>query len=307
VKKTIVRFAALGMLLTACGGSGAVVATVNGQEVTVSQVEALYSDDLGAVPAAVFAENLRNTIVEVLVVQVAESEFGITVSDEEIEERRAELEAQVVSQSGGASYEEFLEQNGFTDERIARIAHQQLVANAVEERLLSEEGAITDESLREQYDSQLFQFTEACVSHILVATEEEALDAKERIDGGEAFADVAMELGTDGTAPEGGELGCSSLAQYVPEFALAAAEVPVDVTSEPVRSQFGFHLILVSERTIQPFEEVVGDLRAAVELERGGTLVQEWLLEAVTEADVTVDEKYGTWVTDPFPNVQPPA
>lgn len=307
MKKTIVRFAALGMLLAACGGSGAVVATVNGQDVTASQVEALYSDDLGAVPAELFAENLLNTIVEMLVVQVAESEFGISVTEDEIEVRRAEIEAQIAAQSGDVSYEEFLEQNGFTDERIARIAHQQLVADQVEERLLAEEGAITDADLQDQYDSQLFQFTEACVSHILVPTEEEAIAAKERIDGGEAFADVAMDLGTDGTAPEGGELGCAALSGYVPEFAVAASEVPLDEVSAPVRSQFGFHLILVSERTTQPFEDVEADLRAALELERGGTLVQDWLLEVVSDAEVTVDEKYGTWVTDPFPSVQPPA
>ena len=307
MKKTIVRFAALGMLLAACGGSGAVVATVNGQEVTASQVEALYSDDLGAVPAELFAENLLNTIVELLVVQVAETEFGITVTEDEIEERRSEIESQIEAQSGEVTYEEFLEQNGFTDERIARIAHQQLVADQVEEQLLAEEGAITDEDLQDQYDSQLMQFTEACVSHILVPTEEEAIAAKERIDAGEEFADVAMELGTDGTAPEGGELGCAALSGYVPEFAVAASEIPLNEVSEPVRSQFGFHLILVTERTTQPFDEVAADLRAAVELERGGTLVQEWLLEAVSEAEVTVDEQYGTWVTDPFPSVQPPA
>ncbi|MEX1004932.1 MAG: peptidylprolyl isomerase [Acidimicrobiia bacterium] len=307
MKKTIVRFAALGVLLVACGGSGAVVATVNGQEVTASQVEALYSDDLGAVPADLFAENLLNTIVELLVVQVADSEFGISVTEDEIEERRAEIETQIASQSGDVSYEEFLEQNGFTDERIARIAHQQLVADQVEERLLAEEGAITDQELQDQYDSQLFQFTEACVSHILVPTEEEAVGAKERIDGGEAFADVAMELGTDGTAPEGGELGCTALSGYVPEFAVAASEVPLNEVSEPVRSQFGFHLILVTERTTQAFEDVQADLRAALEVERGGTLVQDWLLEAASAADVTVVEEYGTWVTDPFPSVQPPA
>lgn len=307
MKKTIVRIAALGLVVSACGGSGAVVATVNGQEITTSDVEQLYAADVGAVPAQQFAENLRNTIVELLVIQIAETDFGITFTPEQIEERRSELEDQVVAQSEGLSYEEFLEQEGFTDERIYRIAHQQLVADAIEQALLDEEGAITDEDLQDQYDSQLFQFTEACVSHILVETEEEALAAKERIDGGESFADVAMDLGTDGTAPNGGELGCTSLAQYVPEFAVGALAAPLNETTQPVRSQFGFHLILVTERTTTPFEEVQEQLRAALEVERGGTLVQDWLLEAVENADVSVDAEYGTWVTDPFPAVEPPA
>ena len=307
MKKTFVRAAALGLVVAACGGSGAVVATVNGAEVTSSEVEALYSSDLGAVPVEQFAENLRNTIVELIVIQIADTQFGITFTAEEVEARRAELEEQVVSQSAGQSYEDFLEENGFTDERIYRIAHQQLVATAVEDALIAEAGPITDEALAARYDGRLFELTEACVSHILVETEEEALTAKERIDGGETFAEVAMEVGTDGTAPNGGELGCTSLGQYVPEFALGAYEAPLNETTRPIRSQFGYHLILVTERTTRPFEEVEAELRAAMEAERGGSLVQEWLLEVVTAAEVTVDAEYGTWVTDPFPAVQPPA
>lgn len=304
--KHIIRFAALGVLLAACSSTGAVVATVNGAEITTENVEALYAEGVGAVPAEQFAENLRNAIVEFVAIQEAETQFGITFSPEEIEARRAELESQVTAQSG-ASYDDWLEQNGFTDERVRRIAHQQLVFDAVEDKLLESEDAITDEDLDQRYEASLFDLTEACVSHILVETEEEAVAAKERIDGGEPFADVAMELGTDGTAPNGGELGCSRLSQYVPEFALGAYEVPLNETSDPVRSQFGYHLILVTERTTTPKEDVIDDLRAAIEAERAGSLVQDWLLDVVTSADVTVDEQYGTWVTAPFPNVEPPA
>jgi foldase protein PrsA len=298
--------AALAVGLAACSGSGAVVATVNGNEITVSDVEDLYSQTPGAIPTQLFAENLRNTIVEVLVIDQAASQFGISFTPEEVEARRAELELQILAQSGGLSYEEFLEQQGLTDTRILRIAHQQLVADAVEDALIAGEGAVTEEDLRARYDAALFDLTEACVSHILVPTEEEAREAKERIDGGEPFADVAAELGTDGTAANGGELGCGPLSRYVPEFALGALEVPLDETSRPVRSQFGYHLILVTERTTQPFEDVEEDLRASYAIERGGTLVQNWLLEIVGDAAVTIDPKYGTWVTDPFPTVLPP-
>jgi parvulin-like peptidyl-prolyl isomerase len=306
VKKTTIGIAALGLMLAACGGSGAVVATVNGIDVTVSDVEELYAGSSGAVPTEQFADNLLNSIVELIVIQVAESEFGITFTPDEIEARRAELEAQVVAESGGLSYEEFLENNGFTDRRIYRIAHQQLVADAVETALVTRSDAISDEDLQAAYEASRFDLTEACVSHILVDTEEEAIAAKDRIDGGETFAEVAMDVGTDGTAAAGGELGCGPLSRYVPEFALGALEVPLDQASRPVRSQFGYHLILVTERTTVPFEEAEADVRASIELQRRGSLVQEWLLEVVTEADVTIDERYGTWVTDPFPDVQPP-
>ncbi|MDX1449125.1 MAG: peptidylprolyl isomerase [Acidimicrobiia bacterium] len=307
MKNIIVRLAVFGVILAACGGGGAVVATVNGAEITTADVESLYTEGIGAVPAEQFAENLRNTIVEFIVIQEAESRFGITITPEEIEERVAELRTQIEAQSGGLSYEEFLEEQGFTEDRIYRIAHQQLVADAVEQALLADEGPITAEELEDRYDAALFDLTEACVSHILVETEDEALEAKARIEAGESFADVAMEIGTDGTAQSGGELGCSRLSQYVPEFALGAYEVPLNETSDPVRSQFGYHLILVTERTTTPLEEAEAQLRAAAEIERAGRLVQDWLLGVVSAADVTIDEKYGTWVTEPFPTVQPPS
>ncbi len=303
--KTTLRIAALGLLFAACGGSGAVVATVNGAEVSVSDVEELYRASAGVVPADQFADNLLNTIVELIVIQVAGSDFGISFTDEEIEGRRAELETQITSQTG-LSYEEFLDTNGFTDRRIYRIAHQQLVAEAVESALLARAGTISEEDLQTRYEASTFDLTEACVSHILVATEEEALAAKERIDGGETFAEVAMDVGTDGTAPDGGELGCGRLSQYVPEFALGAVEARLNETTRPVRSQFGYHLILVTERSTIPFEEAEADLRASLEAERRGALVQDWLLDVVSDAEVTIDERYGTWVSEPFPDVLPP-
>lgn len=307
MKQIIARVAVFGVVLAACGGTGAVVATVNGTEITAADVEALYTERVGAIPAEQFAENLRNTIVEYIVLQEAETRFGISFTPEEIEARVAELRSQIEAQSGGLSYEEFLAEQGFTEERIYRIAHQQLVADAVEEELLEVEGPISDEELSDRYDAALMDLTQACVSHILVETEDEALDAKARIEAGESFAEVAAEIGTDGTAASGGELGCSALSQYVPEFALGAYEVPLNEVSEPVRSQFGYHLILVTERTTTPLEEAEADLRAAAEIERAGRLVQDWLLQVVGEADVSIDEEYGTWVTDPFPTVQPPA
>lgn len=304
MKRLITSFAALALFVVACGGS-TVVAKVDGVDIPASEVEALSSADASAVPADQFASNLLNTIVEHIVISQAESQFGISFTDAEIEQRRSDIEDQIVSQSGG-TYDDFLTQQGFTNERILRIAHQQLVADAVQSALLAQDGAITDQDLQDAYDAGMLQFTTACVSHILVPTEEEANAAKARIDGGESFAEVAKDVGTDGTAPNGGDLGCGPLSQYVPEFGAAALELPLNTVSEPVKSQFGYHLILVTERTTQPFDDVVDQLRTQVEQTKGGTLLQDWLLSTVKAADVSVDAKYGTWVTDPYPDVQPP-
>lgn len=309
MKKTIPAVA-LALVLAACGAGGdVVVATVGDAEITVAEVEELYSvngqEGSGSTPEALFRENLRNAIVEEIVIAVASTDYGITFSADDIEARRASLEDQVVAQSGG-TYEDFLELQGFTDQRIRRIAHQQLVAEAIENELVTAEGAIPDEDLQDAYDQRLFELTEACVSHLLVPTEEEAEAAYDRIDAGETFEEVAMDVGTDGTAPNGGDLGCTTLNSYVVEFSTAALEQPIDVVSTPVQSEFGYHLLLVRERTTTPFEDVVDQIRASIEALRGQSLVQDWLLEVVTSAAVSIDQAYGSWVTDPAPNVVPP-
>lgn len=85
-------------------------------------------------------------------------------------------------------------------------------------------------------------------AHILVETQEEANAAIERINGGEAFADVAAELSSDGSAENGGDLGWFGEGQMVPVFEETAfALTEVGQLSEPVESQFGWHVITLLE------------------------------------------------------------
>jgi parvulin-like peptidyl-prolyl isomerase len=70
-----------------------------------------------------------------------------------------------------------------------------------------------------------------------------------------------------------------------------------------VETEFGFHVIRVDERTIATAEEV----QSILEQQAVFAAVDAWLLDGITGADVTVDEQYGTWQTDPTPQVVPPA
>ena len=94
--------------------------------------------------------------------------------------------------------------------------------------------------------------------HILVPTEEEAKAALARVKGGEDFAKVATELSKD-PAGDGGDLGWFTKDRMVPEFADAAFKLQPGQLSDPVKSQFGWHVIKVEERrmrTFPPFEEL---------------------------------------------------
>ncbi|MFO7548052.1 MAG: peptidylprolyl isomerase [Acidimicrobiia bacterium] len=294
----------LALVLAACGGGGAVVATVDGTDIRLESIEEL-SPEGGAQTRENFSTNLRNTIVEVMMVEGAAADFDITFDDEAIEARYEELKAEVVPAE--VEYEDFLEQQGVTDALVRRVAHSILIQGAVTERLVEEAGPPTDEEVRERFDQQLTSLTEACVSHILSESEEGALAAKARLDSGEDFAEVASAVSTDPSAADnGGDLGCGQLGNYVAEFATGAFEAPIGEVTGPVRSQFGYHLILVGERTEPVFDELRDDIVSAIERERSTTLFNEWLTAKIDAAVVEVDPKYGTWVTDPIPEILPP-
>jgi peptidyl-prolyl cis-trans isomerase C len=121
--------------------------------------------------------------------------------------------------------------------------------------------ATTDEAEHKAYDEAAKAqppAEEVHARHILLPTEEEAKAALARIKAGEDFAKVATELSKD-PGGEGGDLGWFTRDRMVPEFADAAFKLQPGQVSDPVKSQFGWHIIKVEERrmkTFPPFDQV---------------------------------------------------
>ena len=90
--------------------------------------------------------------------------------------------------------------------------------------------------------------SEIKASHILVETEQEAINLKEEILSGKAFEDVAAEHSNCPSGANGGDLGFFGRGQMVGEFEEAAFDLKVGEISAPVRTNFGWHLILVTEK-----------------------------------------------------------
>jgi parvulin-like peptidyl-prolyl isomerase len=288
------------LVLAACGGgSNATVATVNGEDVTLGEIEALIDPgEETTIAKDVFARFLGFDIQQRIVLSAAEGEFGIVIADDDI---AAEADA-IFEEANveGVSREEFLASNGITEELLTKLAHQQLLDTQIREMFAAE----TEDPTQEEIDGVITE-SEAlyCSSHILVATEAEANDVLARIEGGEEFADLAAELSTDtGSGAQGGDLGCTSPDQYVTEFADALVAAEVGVPTEPVETEFGFHIILLGEDVVPSNEEIIEQLRTT----SIGTATNEWFSEQVENAEVTVDESYGTWEASPVPQVVPP-
>ena len=173
---------------------------------------------------------------------------GIEISDEEVE----------------AWYEE--NQQDFVLEEQVTIEYLELNKND-----MLDEVEVTEEELRAQYESEQQAFeaqTERHAAHILfnasteeefAAAEEEAASVKARLDAGEDFAALAAEFSDDtGSAELGGDVGFTTGSNFVEPFEAALRELEVGAVSEPVRTEFGYHLIKlldVSETEVETFEQ----------------------------------------------------
>jgi peptidyl-prolyl cis-trans isomerase C len=121
------------------------------------------------------------------------------------------------------------------------------------EQWLQSEGksAVTDAAMHKVYDDavkQMGQEQEVRARHILVETEDEAKAVQGQVNSGTDFAELAKQKSKDPGAAEGGDLGYFAKEQMVPEFSAAAFKLEKGQVSDPVKSQFGWHIIKVEDK-----------------------------------------------------------
>ena len=138
--------------------------------------------------------------------------------------------------------------------------------------LLASEGkaATNDESMKKVYEEASKQISgeeEVHARHILVETEDEAKAVKAELDKGGDFAEVAKKKSKDPGASDGGDLGFFTKDQMVPEFSQVAFSLEPGTISDPVKSQFGWHIIKVEEkrkRKAPDFDQVKAQIETYV-------------------------------------------
>lgn len=126
----------------------------------------------------------------------------------------------------------------------------------------SAKAAETDAEMHKVYDEAVKQMSaeqEVHARHILVETEEEAKAIEAELKGGADFAEEAKKKSRDPGAANGGDLGYFTKDQMVPEFAEAAFKLDKGQISDPIHTQFGWHIIKVEDKRVKPtpsFDEV---------------------------------------------------
>jgi len=240
LKKIVTAFVLTGSILglAACGSSDdkAVVNTAAGDVTKDDFYEAL-KDDYG-----------EATLYQLVTTKVLEDQYKVEEDEVDSEIKKYKEQAE----ESGMDFEMWLQNEGFSDEDTFKdVIKQSLLQKAA----LSEGLEVTDEEIEDQYDRMN---KEIDAQHILVEDEETANEVVKKIDKDEDFEELAKEYSSDGSAEDGGNLGYFSVGDMVPEFEEAAYNMKEGDVSDPVQSQFGFHIIKVND--IRDSEDDIGSL-----------------------------------------------
>ena len=164
----------------------------------------------------------------------------------DVSEKDVDAEFKEVKEQFGDRFEAALTESGLTEDSLrSNIKFNQLKMKALED-------SITEEDIKAYYDQASHELKGR---HILVEDEATANEIIEKLNAGEDFATLAKELSTDpGSAENGGDLDWFTVGEMVPEFNDAAYALELNEISKPVKSDFGYHIIQITEkRAIEDF------------------------------------------------------
>ncbi|HZK37543.1 MAG TPA: peptidylprolyl isomerase [Clostridia bacterium] len=282
-----------------------VIATVNGEEIEeeeynqlldyyLSELRVSYdltddtlNKDMGT--GMTLLDSLKLEVLDIIIVNqiIAEKAAlnNIGVDEGELEELYEENHLRLMEED--EDYKKMIEDNKIDGDFIKAQMRKNLLGYKYKTFYL-DKVEITDETARAFYDEngELFHMEEIKARHILVDEEQLAKDIIKKIDEGEDFAELAMEYSTEPGAQEsGGDLGYFSRdVNFVPEFKEAVFALEVGQVSEPVKTEFGYHIITVEDKVEEnvEFEEVIEGIKYSLK----ETDYQNHIGEIFEEADI---------------------
>ncbi|ALC92697.1 foldase [Bacillus sp. FJAT-18017] len=265
---------ALFVLVSAISGPKA-AATIDGEKIT--------TDELNTKLSQAYGDTMLETMINNKVVELEAKKEDVAVTQKEID---AEFDKLVEVYGGDEAMDAALEQNGVSKEILKQDIGDYLLAD----KLMREKIKITDEEMKTFFEENKESFnTEEQVeaSHILVKDEKTAKEVKGKLDKGEDFAALAKEYSTDtGNAESGGELGFFGKGDMVAEFEDVAFKLDVNQISEPVKTEYGYHIIKVTDKQAAKeavYEESKEDVKEQIFQQKFQTEYPSWLEDAKKE------------------------
>jgi len=241
---------AIAMPLSAGAADDPVVATVNGDKITKSQIEAAYQR---------LPQQYQQVPMDQLFPALVDSVIDTKLAAADARAKKLHEEADFRMQ-------------------MKRIEDQLLQRVVLEKEMTRD---VSDADMKARYDKMVAGLSdkeEVHARHILLKTEKDASEVIKELDKGGDFAELAKKKSTGPSGPNGGDLGFFGKGQMVPEFETAAFAMKTgEHSKQPVKTQFGFHVIKVESRRkveVPTMDSVAQQLRSEISQERGADYVE---------------------------------
>ncbi|MRD07553.1 peptidylprolyl isomerase PrsA [Bacillus thuringiensis] len=268
MKKAMLALAATSVIaLSACGTSSSdKIVTSKAGDITKDEFYEQMKTQAGK-------QVLNNMVMEKVLIK------NYKVEDKEVDKKYDEMKEQY-----GDQFDTLLKQQGIKEETLKTGVRAQLAQEKAIEK------TITDKELKDNYKPEIK------ASHILVKDEATAKKVKEELGQGKSFEELAKQYSEDtGSKEKGGDLGFFGAGKMVKEFEDAAYKLKKDEVSEPVKSQFGYHIIKVTDikEPEKSFEQSKADIKKEIVQKKAqdGEFMNDLMMKEIKKADVKVDDK----------------
>ncbi len=269
---------AIGVLLSFALTEDKAIAKINGEAISKDELYDVMVEQYGVA-------TVEQLIADKIVASEAKKQ-KVTITDDELNKEVDKLKE---SYGGEEVFNQVLESNNTTLDVLKEDLSNYLTLR----KLLESQIEITDEELKayfEENKDSLGEAEQVKASHILVEDEALATEIKQKLADGADFAELAKEYSTDeGSKENGGELGFFARGTMVTEFEDAAFTLPINQISDPVKSDYGYHIIKVEEKKeakVANYEDSKASIKETLIEQKMDSEYSIWLEEKKKDYDI---------------------
>lgn len=283
------------------------IATVNGERITAQELGQKYAQLPDQYKLFITQDAFLDQLINIKLLLQEAKKQGIVISDEGVELELNNIKQQAQSEE---AFQQLLKDRNINLGDLKKQIKEQLIINELLNETVFSRVTVTEQKIKDYYNSHKSDFSakpgEIRVSHILVATEEEAKSVLLQLQKATPFSDLANLKSIDtASAVNGGDLGFISKGQMVKEFEDAAFTLKVGQVSSIIQTQFGYHIIKRDPDNI-PYSEAKETIKNTILSEISNNAIDIYINQLKSDAAITKKGEKVTTKIETFTKTEDP-